>query len=379
MTPNGTTGPVAVVLTTHPTEYLVLRAALEHVERLVHPAGTVVERGRLPGTRWLVALAETDEGATHAAALTERLYTWLAPRTLLLVGVARPLADRSAPGEVVVPTKVYGIQGGEESGGGFRHRPEAWRPSHRLLQTARHALRGRARFAPVAVSDAVLENPGAPLSRRVRDHYSDAVATETDATGAVHAAHLTGSLPVLVVRGVAGSAREERERAATGAALAALAVLRAEKPPSGAARSAVAVLSAAVLALLLGGGFLWYDTGTAGRPTGGSTAMPDVPVPEPAFNGVVRWTDDGRCPQESCPADVYASPSQGPVAGAPYSEHRVVRIACQKDTGARASVGPRYSGHPERAGIWFRIAGTGLWLSAMYVDTAPYPLPAVCR
>jgi nucleoside phosphorylase len=153
-----TTLPTAVILTALSVEYDAARAHLTDTETLVHASGTRVERGRLPGTPWCVALAEIGEGTLTAATLTERVNSWLAPQALFFVGVAGGLKDDINIGDVVVATKVYGIHGGKQTPEGFLVRPEAWHASHRLEQAARHALRGteyRAHFKPIAVGDVV--------------------------------------------------------------------------------------------------------------------------------------------------------------------------------------------------------------------------------
>ena len=73
----------------------------------MHPGyGTHAEVGRLPGTRWRIALLETGEGTRSAAALTERPMSWFAPEAVLFVGVAGGLKTDIEPGDVVIATKL---------------------------------------------------------------------------------------------------------------------------------------------------------------------------------------------------------------------------------------------------------------------------------
>ncbi|MEU0646076.1 phosphorylase family protein [Streptomyces umbrinus] len=88
-----TTLPTAVILTTLPVECNAIRAHLTDTETLVHASGTRVERGRLPGTSWYVALAEIGEGTLTAATFTERINSWLVPQALFFVGVAGGLKN----------------------------------------------------------------------------------------------------------------------------------------------------------------------------------------------------------------------------------------------------------------------------------------------
>ncbi|MFJ9832843.1 nucleosidase [Streptomyces sp. NPDC101169] len=237
------TTPTVVVLTALPVEYAAVRAHLQDPEELVHPDGTRVERGRLAGTPWTLALAELGEGAMNAAALTLRVVGWLRPQAVLFVGVAGGLKDDVKLGDVVVATKVYAVQGGKVTADGFEARPEVWHGSHRLVQAARSALRDlegvRGHHKPIACGDVLLADQASPFAEFIRRHYGDALAIDMEGSGAAHAAHLSGQLDALVIRGIsdradAGKAEDDRggsqERAAAQAARAAVAVLRKHRP-----------------------------------------------------------------------------------------------------------------------------------------------------
>jgi len=237
------TAAIAVILTALPVEYDAVRAHLTHAEELVHPDGTRVERGRLDGTSWSVAIAELGEGALNTAALTTRIVDWLAPEALFFVGVAGGLKDDIEIGDVVVGTKVYAIHGGKQTPAGFQARPEVWHGSHRLVQAARSALRDmpdvRAHRKPIAVGDVVLADDKSALAAHIRHHYNDACAIEMEGSGAAHAAYLKGQLDTLVIRGISDRANADKhvadasgsqELAAKQAAAVAVAVLRKHLP-----------------------------------------------------------------------------------------------------------------------------------------------------
>ncbi|MEV1069332.1 5'-methylthioadenosine/S-adenosylhomocysteine nucleosidase [Streptomyces sp. NPDC050263] len=242
------TNPTIVVLTALPVEYDAVRARIDVVDddELVLGDGTRLEQGRLPDTPWTVAMAELGEGALTAAALTTRIVSELAPEALLFVGVAGGLKDDLEIGDVVVGTKVYAVHGGKESDDGFLARPEAWHGSHRLLQAARSALRGldgvRGHRKPLACGDVVLAGDRSALRERIQRTYNDAYAIEMEGSGASHAAHLSGQLDVLVIRGISDFANAEKadadaggsqEFAAAQAAEVAVAVLRKHRPRAG--------------------------------------------------------------------------------------------------------------------------------------------------
>ncbi|NUP19439.1 MAG: 5'-methylthioadenosine/S-adenosylhomocysteine nucleosidase [Streptomyces sp.] len=242
------TSPSVVVLTALAVEYAAVRSHIVDREELVHDKhGTRVERGRLEGTDWTVAIAELGEGPVNAAALTTQIASWLNPQAVLFVGVAGSLKEDIAVGDVVVGTKVYGIHGGKQTAKGFLVRPEAWPGSNALVQAARSAVRDmaevRAHFKPIAAGDVVLADSRSEIAKHLREHYNDAAAIEMEGSGAAHAAHLNGQLDVLVIRGISdlantgknkADASGSQERAAAQAAAVAVAVLRKHRPRGGA-------------------------------------------------------------------------------------------------------------------------------------------------
>jgi 5'-methylthioadenosine/S-adenosylhomocysteine nucleosidase len=228
-------------------EYDAIRAQLTDAEELVHDDGARVERGRIKGASWTVAIAELGEGAMNAAALTTQIVGWLRPEVLLFVGVAGGLKDDIEIGDVVVGTKVYAIHGGKQTPDGFHARPEVWHGSHRLVQAARSALRDmsdvvRGHRKPIACGDVVLADDKSALADHIRRHYNDACAIEMEGSGAAHAAHLNGQLDALVIRGISDRANPDKhkadasgsqELAAKQAASVAVAVLRKHRPRGG--------------------------------------------------------------------------------------------------------------------------------------------------
>ena len=242
--------PTVLVLTALPLEYDAVRAQVEQREERVHPDGTRVERGQLPGTPWHVALSELGVGADRAAALTSQLINWLHPQAVLFVGVAGSLKDDIGIGDVVVGTQVYEIHGGKQTPEGFLVRPKALPGSHALEQAARSAVRDmpdvRAHFVPIATGDVVLADAKSEIAQFIRSNYNDAGAIEMEGFGALQAAHLNGQLNALVIRGISDRADDgksnadasgSQQRAAKQAALVTVALLRKHRPREGSADS----------------------------------------------------------------------------------------------------------------------------------------------
>ncbi|WP_217226930.1 5'-methylthioadenosine/S-adenosylhomocysteine nucleosidase [Streptomyces anulatus] len=255
-------GPRVVVLTALQLEFQAVHTHLTDLESYEHEMGTRVEEGALPGTPWRVALAELGEGNTNAAALTERINSWLKPAALFFVGIAGAIKDGLELGDVVVATKTYAYQGGKLDPDGFMARPSAWDASHWLEQAARHNLRSgewtihiRSRrpqrtpavqLKPIAAGDVVLNSADNPLSDQLRHTYNDAVAIEMEGAGFARAAHLAGRVDALTIRGIsdkadgqkhAADAAGKQPQAAAHAAAAAIAVITALTPSTGTAAS----------------------------------------------------------------------------------------------------------------------------------------------
>ncbi|MEU6378443.1 5'-methylthioadenosine/S-adenosylhomocysteine nucleosidase [Streptomyces sp. NPDC046909] len=245
----GVTRPIVAVLTALSLEYTAVRQHLTDVRKTEHRRGTRAEVGRLPGTPWSVALVEMGEGNLTAAALTERVMSWLEPEAVFFVGVAGGLKSDIALGDVVVATKVYAVHGGKETPDGFLVRPDAWRASHRLASAARDALRDdpRAHLKPIAAGDVVLAaGSSSALAEHLRRNYNDAAVIEMEGAGVVSAVDLAGG-DALVIRGISDRADGDKSRAdgegwqpraAASAASAVVAVLRELRPFRGRGGSA---------------------------------------------------------------------------------------------------------------------------------------------
>ncbi|MFM9706469.1 effector-associated constant component EACC1 [Streptomyces galilaeus] len=229
------------ILTNQPPEYEAVRDCLTDIEELVHqPTGTRVERGRLPGTLWHVALAEIGAG-THAATNIERVNSWLSPEAAFFVGVAGALSDNIKIGDVVVATKIYGIHLGKDNAQNFTVRPEVSHTSHRLEQAARQALHDPAvhtHFKPIAAGDTVLAAAPA-IAGHLGRLYPDAVAIAMDVASVAEVSNLTGTLDTLTICGISDTAdagkqqldtQGGRQTAARNAATAVVAILRELRP-----------------------------------------------------------------------------------------------------------------------------------------------------
>ncbi|MEV5786057.1 5'-methylthioadenosine/S-adenosylhomocysteine nucleosidase [Streptomyces sp. NPDC052287] len=281
-----------VVLTALPLEYQAVRVHLTNLVSSEHETGTRIEEGSLPGTPWRVAIAEIGEGNTNAAALTERINSWLKPAALLFVGVAGGLKDGVELGDVVVATKIYAYQGGKQDPAQFLARPNAWDASHRLDQAARHALRSAewtshirsqrpprppaVHLKPIASGDVVLNSADSTLSAQLHHTYNDAVAIEMESAGFARAAHLADQLQSLTIRGISDKADGLKHTADAGGS-----------QPQAAAHAAAAAITVITA--------LTPSTSTSNAYPAASSAEADTA--HTPHNGEKRPTDDDWGPQ----------------------------------------------------------------------------------
>lgn len=95
---------------------------------------------------------------------------------------------------------------------------------------------------PIATGDVVLADSESEIARFIRNSYNDAGAIETEDSGALQAAHLSGQLNALVIRGISdradarkrkADASGSQQRAAEQAAAVTVAVLHKHRPREG--------------------------------------------------------------------------------------------------------------------------------------------------
>jgi nucleoside phosphorylase/tetratricopeptide (TPR) repeat protein len=215
-----------VVLTALPVEYRAVRARLEEPLDVVRVHGSVFETGYLPGVAAQIVLGQSEEGNTAAAVLAGQAIGWFSPRAVFFVGVAGALKDDLQLGDVVVATKVDAVHGAKQQDGGSLARPTTYPMSHELLQVAKRlvAVRDkwqvdragvgfRVHLKPIASGQVVLDSRDAPLARELRAHYHDTVAIEMEGAGVAEAAHYSGTVAILVVRGISDRADGRKDEA----------------------------------------------------------------------------------------------------------------------------------------------------------------------
>jgi nucleoside phosphorylase len=217
----------AVILTALAPEYDAVRLHITNLHPYVHRSGTRYELGRLSdaGSGWEVVLAEIGEGNQVAATLTGQAIDTFDPDLVMFVGVAGSLVDSVQLGDVVAATKVDAYHGGKQVGTRFMARPATWPAAWRLDQAARQVRRERrwltrlgeppaqlaevlaarppeVHLKPILAGEVVVDSRETRLYRFLREHYNDAVAVEMEGAGLATAAHASGAVPSMVVRGI---------------------------------------------------------------------------------------------------------------------------------------------------------------------------------
>ncbi len=231
-----------MILTALHVEYEAVRLRLTDLTR-TNEGGTIFERGRLPGTRWSVVLAQTGPGNDNAAVVTRHAYDLYRPKVLFFVGVAGGLKDDLRIGDVVIGDRIYDHREKQGPDGGH-YRPRDWEAPWWLVQHVQRMtygpeVAGRVRVAPIASGNVVLDEDTSELAGLLRGNYDDAAAIEMESAGVCRAAHLVGGLDTLTIRGISDRADGHKRRADAGgsqefaawrAAAAAVAVLTSLAP-----------------------------------------------------------------------------------------------------------------------------------------------------
>lgn len=208
----------AIILTALPVEYKAVHAHLSNIQEVIHPQGTVYEKGLFssPRGQWEVIIAEIGAGGTSAAMEAERAIEYFKPSHVFFVGVAGGLKDVEL-GDVVAATKVYGYESGQ-AGIEFFPRPEVGHSTYKMEQRARSEARkpdwmqriiGPAPsstpnvfVAPIAAGEKVLKSTQSSLAKFLQTNYGDAVAIEMESHGILQATHANAQVEALIIRGI---------------------------------------------------------------------------------------------------------------------------------------------------------------------------------
>src|SRR5260370_38135803 len=127
----------AIILTAIPIECQAGRAHLKNIREVLHPQGTIYERGTFShaGQSWDVVIGEIGAGNPTAALEAERAINYFKPSVILFVGVAGGRKDVKL-GDIVAATKVYGYESGKAETV-FLPRPSIGNSTYRMEQRAR--------------------------------------------------------------------------------------------------------------------------------------------------------------------------------------------------------------------------------------------------
>jgi nucleoside phosphorylase len=205
--------PCAVILTALPVEYLAVRKHLANPKEVVHPNGTVYERGDFADD-WRVGLVEIGAGNAGAALEAERAIEYFKPDVILFVGVAGGIKDVEL-GDVVASTKIYGYESGKVEQV-FKPRPEIGLSAYSLEQRARaeakktdwlqrldgSTLTPSVLVAPIAAGEKVVASTESEVFKFLQSTYGDAVAVEMEGFGFLEAARANQQVSAMVIRGI---------------------------------------------------------------------------------------------------------------------------------------------------------------------------------
>lgn len=202
-----------VILTSDDVIYGRVRDHLLRLRSHRHRAGTLFESGEArTAARLTVALGMTATSGIDAALVAERAVAEFAPAAMFFMAVGSSVSDDSAPGDVVVGTRVYACPDGVNGTQGLLLRPHSWASSHELEQLARHVASSgswlnllvsgrepRVQFKPVIASDFTADRP---LIWSIHEFREDAVSIGSQGAGFAGAAHLNPSVPSLTIAAI---------------------------------------------------------------------------------------------------------------------------------------------------------------------------------
>lgn len=213
-----TTHPTAVICTPLELEYRAVRGLIGGTATEEHRRDSVYERFDYRGRKadWRLVLALTGRGNTETSAAVERALAAWEPQVLLLVGVGGGLR-RSAVGDVVAATKVYGYEGGQDTDLEYLPRIDSL-PTSAILdeQAKRVGLEGtwiwraepeadtapEVHHRPIASGGKVVTGSASETAELIRKHFSDATAIDMEGFGAMAAARKVRGVEATVIRGV---------------------------------------------------------------------------------------------------------------------------------------------------------------------------------
>jgi nucleoside phosphorylase/Tfp pilus assembly protein PilF len=212
------TGPVALVITTLPVEYLAVRSHLVDLREEMHSQGTIYERGKFAaiGQMWDVGIAEVGAGNAGAAVEAERAIAYFKPNIMFFVGIAGGIKDVEI-GDVVAATDVYAYEIGRVEGQAFLTRPKTGSSAYTLVQRAKSearkgewlqrlsqsgSLQPRVFVAPIAAGEKVIASKESEIFKFIRVSYNDAVAVEMEGFGFLQAAFAYPNIQAIVIRGI---------------------------------------------------------------------------------------------------------------------------------------------------------------------------------
>jgi nucleoside phosphorylase/transcription elongation GreA/GreB family factor len=239
----------AVILTALGLEYSAIRHYINNPSRLVHPDGSIYERGDilLNNVNWEVYLVETGAYNVSAAKETERALSIFKPNVVFFIGIAGGIKDVDI-GDVVSSTKVYGYEPGkaEEE---LHARPLVYSPSNLMLHLSRQVVREqkwinrispssqydtpRAFNGPIVAGEKVIASKESPVYKYIKLHYGDALAVEMEGLGFLQVASDHREIDALLIRGISdlienkskSDAEGSQERAAKNASAFAIEIL----------------------------------------------------------------------------------------------------------------------------------------------------------
>ena len=225
-----------LILTAIDVEYRAVKSFVENYNEIKHPETNTIYGVGTYGSKWDVALYETEPGNSNAAIEAERAINYIKPDYVMFVGIAGGVKDVKI-GDVVIANKVYGIESAKD-GKTYQPRFELGQPSYGIKEIAK-ALRKddhwlektskeisqtidspfilNAFLKPIAAGEKLVASTRSETYKKIKAFSSDSLAVEMEGIGFLKACYAhSKKIEFILIRGISDLIDKKSETDAQG-------------------------------------------------------------------------------------------------------------------------------------------------------------------
>ena len=225
-----------LILTAIDVEYRAVKSFVENYNQITHPETNTIYGVGTYGSKWDVALYETEPGNSNAAIEAERAINFIKPDYVMFVGIAGGVKDVKI-GDVVIANKVYGIESAKD-GKTYQPRFELGQPSYGIKEIAK-ALRKddhwlektskeisqtidspfilNAFLKPIAAGEKLVASTRSETYKKIKAFSGDSLAVEMEGIGFFKACYAySKKIEFILIRGISDLIDKKSETDAQG-------------------------------------------------------------------------------------------------------------------------------------------------------------------